>query len=536
MMLIQVGFCAEGEVPELRFEKNIGDMRGKGMENLSVAVSDDGTVYLLMVGGRVAVFDKDGKYQKSLKVDANWWPHTPYMQVLGNRVLVGKYQTDYSWVYAPQRKGGEEGKFQDPAMVATDEKGNIYVADTGNSRIQVFAADNTGAPEAVLDLPSKPTRIAVRGSLLAVALADRNLAVYERTGGQFVQKHLLKVDPGVSALALGQDTTVYAAFNAGPRYYMLKKYGIAEGKLQELAVVAPSYLEQWPNLFPTRVPMTQGPDGEIWFAADLHGKVLSLNPKDDQVRERLSGIHRPVSVGFGQGKTYVGGYPAPKQEGTEIVVVSESGDKETFAGGELDKNKGAPIWGLLPDEDGGVFVRIIEEGYMKGWPAFTIKKVSPDGSMKPLFDLGPIYAKRTKSHPSAYAYSLEFADDGNILLAVAPYSAVFKLGKDGKVIWEASVKPQGSADAVEFSNPWDLATDSKGNIWVCDSGTNKVYALSSEGKLLLEHGEYANVDEVEGKGFDGPSGIATATAGEQEYLYVGDAGNRRIVKFRIAWK
>jgi hypothetical protein len=44
------------------------------------------------------------------------------------------------------------------------------------------------------------------------------------------------------------------------------------------------------------------------------------------------------------------------------------------------------------------------------------------------------------------------------------------------------------------------------------------------------------VDEVEGKGFDGPSGIATATAGEQEYLYVGDAGNRRIVKFRIAWK
>ena len=66
----------------------------------------------------------------------------------------------------------------------------------------------------------------------------------------------------------------------------------------------------------------------------------------------------------------------------------------------LSKDPAVPIWGLLPDSDGGVYVRVVEEGYQKGWPALAIKKIyagRPDGAVprlrravRPAADLRPM--------------------------------------------------------------------------------------------------------------------------------------------------
>jgi len=58
-------------------------------------------------------------------------------------------------------KGKEPGKFSTPHTIATDAKGNVYVGDRGNSRIQVFHNDLTlravwtgvGAPWAICITP-----------------------------------------------------------------------------------------------------------------------------------------------------------------------------------------------------------------------------------------------------------------------------------------------------------------------------------------------------------------------------------------------
>ena len=57
--------------------------------------------------------------------------------------------------------GAEPGKFNTPHSVAVDAKGNVYVADMGNQRIQVFDNDgtfkteikNVGAPRAICISP-----------------------------------------------------------------------------------------------------------------------------------------------------------------------------------------------------------------------------------------------------------------------------------------------------------------------------------------------------------------------------------------------
>ncbi|MBT9150587.1 MAG: hypothetical protein DDT40_00759 [candidate division WS2 bacterium] len=540
MFFCQTLFGAEA--PKLRFEKMIGDMRGKGMNNLSVTIADNGTIYLLMQPGRIAVFDEKGKYQKSLKVTVPWPDTFCYLSAMGNLVLLGDYKKDYPWVYSLQRKGNNPGSFLNPAMVTTDEKENIYVADTGNARIQIFTPDSLETPKEVIALTAKPIGLSVRGNSMAIITGDNNLLFYELSTDKFSFRSSLAIGRAARAVAVGPDgRSVFVAFSEGPDLHQLKKYELKKGALEEISVIAPSYVENWPdiNFFTERVSMVTGPDGEIWFATDVWQKIVSLNPETDDIRERLR-VNRPLTLGFDAGgKIYVGGFAPCNAEGPGLLVFSETGPQasgEKFPEtGLLYKQKDVPVWGILPDEDGGVYVRVVEEGYRKGWPAFAIKKIYRDGTIKPFIDFGFLFAKRTRFHPAATFYSLQFDKEGNIILTSLPLVSVMKINPAGEIKWEAGLQPQGGADEVNFGSPRDTAIDSKGNIWVVDSAKNKVFCLSPSGKVLLEYGDYANVDDTEGKGFDMPSGIEVAMVGEKEFLYVGDAGNGRIVKYEIIW-
>jgi hypothetical protein len=54
---------------------------------------------------------------------------------------VAKFNKDGDWVKSWGEKGSKEGDFDTPHSIAADAKGNIYVADRGNRRVQVFNAD-----------------------------------------------------------------------------------------------------------------------------------------------------------------------------------------------------------------------------------------------------------------------------------------------------------------------------------------------------------------------------------------------------------
>src|SRR5262249_35073985 len=69
---------------------------------------------------------------------------------------VAKYDKNGDWVKQWGDRGREQGQFNTPHSIAADAKGNIYVADRGNRRIQVFDPDGTFLREIKVDVPLPP--------------------------------------------------------------------------------------------------------------------------------------------------------------------------------------------------------------------------------------------------------------------------------------------------------------------------------------------------------------------------------------------
>ena len=62
-----------------------------------------------------------------------------------------------------RRRARKPGEFNTPHSIAADAKGNIYVADRGNRRIQVFDPDGNFLREITIDVPVPPDAAAVDG-------------------------------------------------------------------------------------------------------------------------------------------------------------------------------------------------------------------------------------------------------------------------------------------------------------------------------------------------------------------------------------
>lgn len=69
---------------------------------------------------------------------------------------VAKYDKNGQWVKSFGTPGSGEGQFNTPHSIAADAKGNIYVADRGNARIQVFDSDGNFEREIRINVPAPP--------------------------------------------------------------------------------------------------------------------------------------------------------------------------------------------------------------------------------------------------------------------------------------------------------------------------------------------------------------------------------------------
>ena len=80
------------------------------------------------------------------------------------------------------------------------------------------------------------------------------------------------------------------------------------------------------------------------------------------------------------------------------------------------------------------------------------------------------------------------------------------------------------AGGVPFSTPQGVAVDSAHNLYVADSGNNRIVKLDASGDLLASWGEWGEGDEQ----FAGPCGVAVDASGR---VFVADTYNYRVVAY-----
>ncbi|HTZ73641.1 MAG TPA: hypothetical protein VMB47_06955, partial [Candidatus Aquilonibacter sp.] len=69
---------------------------------------------------------------------------------------VAKFDKNGDWVKQWGTFGDKPGQFNTPHSIASDAQGNIYVADRGNRRIQVFNPDGEFEREITINVPLPP--------------------------------------------------------------------------------------------------------------------------------------------------------------------------------------------------------------------------------------------------------------------------------------------------------------------------------------------------------------------------------------------
>ena len=119
-------------------------------------------------------------------------------------------------------------------------------------------------------------------------------------------------------------------------------------------------------------------------------------------------------------------------------------------------------------------------------------------------------------------------------VAVDSSGNVYVADTANHIIWRIESGGETQYLRAQFIGPHAVAVDSSGNIYVADTGNNCIRKITSAGKVTTFAGSgtagFADTDVAQ---FDNPQGVAVDSSG---ILYVADDENHRIRKITSAGK
>jgi hypothetical protein len=417
---------------------------------------------------------------------------------------------------------GSAARFFFPNSVALDNAGNVYVADSGNSTIRKITPSGVVSTLAGLTGSTGSadgTGNAARFFQPAGVAVDSAGNVYVADSGNYT---IRKITPCgvVSTLAglaggLGSDdgTGSAARFNF--------PYGVAVDHAGNV------YVADTNNHTIRKIT----PSGVVSTLAGLAGSIGSADGTGNAAR-----FFQPYGVAVDSaGNVFV-----TDTSNNTIRKISPSAVVSTLAGlagsrGSANGTGSAARFnhpsGVAMDSAGNVFVADTINN--------TIRQITPSAVVSTLAGLAGSFAG-VDGTGSAASFSFPHGpavdSTGNVYVADSGNNTIRKITPSAVVTTLAGVagsagSTDGTGNAARFFQPADAAVDAAGNVYVADSSNSTIRKITPSAVVSTLAGLALNSGSADGTGnaarFFQPYGVAADSAGN---VYVADTNNNTIRK------
>jgi serine/threonine-protein kinase len=208
-----------------------------------------------------------------------------------------------------------------------------------------------------------------------------------------------------------------------------------------------------------------------------------------------------------------------------IRKLNEGGYVNTFAGvaGDYSTPIGFP-YGIAIDAAGNIYLGDVEHN--------QIRKISPQGVISTLAGNGNTGFQNGPGSTASFnqPYGLAVDGYGNVYVADAGNNAIRKIAPGGMVSTYAGSGAEGTYDGpaaeATFYSPYGVCVDVNGNVFVADTFNQLIRKINTGGIVTTVAGGGAPGSESPGF-FKNPFGVAADAAGN---LYVADFGANRVLE------
>lgn len=412
--------------------------------------------------------------------------------------------------------GAGNGQLSHPAGIALDPQGNVWVADSGNNRVEestaggafVKSLGSTGSANGQFNNP-KSVAFDAAGDLWVADTGNSRVEEFGPTGtflravgthgsgtGQFWRPEHLTVAADGHVLVCDDERVIELNAEGG-----------------WIKVIAPS---GGGSFEPTGIDT--GPNGEIWVGEEEHWELVEFSRSGELIRRvgpsvGGGGLGDPQAIAVGAlGEVWVGEAGAERvQEFTKEGAYVTSFGVAGAGAGQFQFSAGVPM-GISVGREGDLLVTDSGNYRVEHWQV-------PHQTYKPVFSAS--YGSTGSGqlqfrHPGGLAVD----DQGDVWVPDVENNRIEELRPNGE--FKGQIGSAGAGPG-QFSRPKSIAFTNDGEFWVADSGNNRLEEFTETGEFIRSVGSLGS-----GNGqFNGPEAVAIAPNG---HIWVADTYNYRIVE------